>query len=84
MSVTRSWYFSEQLTCFGDLFRIQVGDVLVPHGAQFDPMQAEVFGGNLAGAAKVRCQLVIDDGKSKGTDGPGKCAGRPSHGAHGG
>ena len=66
---------------FGDLFGVEVGDVLVPHGAEFNPVETEVLGGNLAGPAKVRCQLVVDYGEAKRAGCPEKACAALRHGA---
>ena len=48
-----------------------VGDVLVPHAAQFDPLQAEVVRGDRADVIEVLRDFVVDDGDAKGAGGSG-------------
>ena len=33
----------ENFACVVDFFRVQLGDVFVPHRAEFDPLEAEVL-----------------------------------------
>src|SRR5207249_7537865 len=46
--------------CFFNLFRIE--QVLVPHAAQFDPVHAELFGGDFASTAEILRDFIVDDG----------------------
>ena len=46
-----------------DLFRRQIGDVLVPHGTQLNPAKLEVVGSNLACLLEILGDLVIDHGQ---------------------
>src|SRR5207253_1167080 len=47
---------------FFNLFRIQFEQVLVPHAAQFDPVHAELFGGDFASTAEILRDFIVDDG----------------------
>ena len=57
--------FLENLDGVGDLLLIERGDVLVPHAAQLDPLEAEILGGYLAGVVEVGRDFVVDDGEAE-------------------
>jgi len=52
--------FVEKFLRILNLFRVECGHILVPHGAEFDPMQPEVTGHNLTCLFEVLRDLVID------------------------
>ena len=47
----------ENLARAVDLVGVQIGDVLVPHAADLDPVQAEVVGGHRTGVIEVRAKF---------------------------
>ena len=71
----------------GDFLLVEVDDVLLPHAAQFHPLQAEFVGGNLAGMAEILADFVIDHRNTEGRTGAGRrsepgCSAGGCHGGH--
>ena len=58
--------FVENGICVGDVGIVELEDVLAPHTAQLDPLQAEVVGDDRAGVIEVVGYLVVDDGDAEG------------------
>ena len=58
--------FGEDSFGLGQLRRIQIYEILVPHPSQLNPPETHPAGGNLACVAEVLCDFVVNDGEGEG------------------